>query len=85
MENNYMNLQLLTPLLTFISLVIGAATVWGVTRATLNNLVKEVDRLRESIDKTTELFRSFETEVRVRFASDDAKKKRTLKGNKYAT
>lgn len=77
---------LLSPLLTVIAMLLGAAVVWGATKATLANLIKEVDRIRGAFEAFVERATKFETEVRIRFAAEDAARKsadrRTLAGTK---
>lgn len=56
------------PTLSLITSMVGIAVTWGMLRATVETLRKEVDRLYVQIEAHTESFTAFREEVKVRLA-----------------
>jgi len=81
-------MSLVAPALTLLIAMLGGAMMWGSFRATLNGLTKEVSRLSASVEEhvkhTGALHTSFaalEAEVRTRFESAPAYRRRGSNNN----
>ncbi len=69
-------LTLVVPIAGLIATLVSIGVLWGALRTQVSHLRDEVSRLIDTVDRQEALLHGLSEEVRVRFASQEASKRR---------